>query len=133
MPYDAEDQKIQIMLAYLGYSVGALDGIIGRNTRAAIAHFQENYGLEASGEADSDTFDALHGAFMEGNYTMSGVVLQLLLHFAGYDPGTIDGIVGRNTRAAIESFQEDMELEVTGKADDADTIYALKEQLYAGC
>jgi peptidoglycan hydrolase-like protein with peptidoglycan-binding domain len=129
MPYDEDDFKVQLMLAYLGYEPGTLDGVMGRNTRAAIKHFQGNSDLYQTGEADEDTVDALYNQFIEGNYTASGLVLQYLLHFAGYDPGTIDGIIGRNTIKALKSFQSDYELDENGQ-QDADTIAALKEALY---
>jgi N-acetylmuramoyl-L-alanine amidase len=44
--------------------------------------------------------------------------LQLLLQFAGFNPGTIDGIFGPRTQAALLAFQSSLkELEITGVAD----------------
>lgn len=40
---------------------------------------------------------------------------QQLLAEIGFDPGPQDGIAGRRTRAAIEAFQEDRGLPVTGQ------------------
>jgi hypothetical protein len=40
---------------------------------------------------------------------------QQLLAQLGFDPGPQDGIAGRRTRAAIEAFQEDRGLPVTGQ------------------
>lgn len=42
-----------------------------------------------------------------------------LLRAAGYDPGTVDEKVDQRTRAAIEQFQRDRKLEVTGEVSDA--------------
>jgi hypothetical protein len=36
----------------------------------------------------------------------------------GYDPGPIDGAIGPQTRSAIEAFQADHGLPVTGRIDD---------------
>lgn len=43
---------------------------------------------------------------------------QMLLN-AGYSPGRIDGILGRQTRAAVKSFQTAKGLPVTGRFDPA--------------
>jgi hypothetical protein len=40
---------------------------------------------------------------------------QQALARLGYDPGPIDGIMGRRTRQAIEQFQQDQHLMVTGQ------------------
>ena len=41
--------------------------------------------------------------------------IQLCLKNAGYDPGVVDGKIGRQTRAAIRAFQKDNNLKVDGK------------------
>ena len=43
---------------------------------------------------------------------------QSLLNDKGYEAGTADGIVGRNTRSAIRAYQKDNELRVTGTVTD---------------
>ncbi len=43
---------------------------------------------------------------------------QSLLNAKGYKAGTADGIVGRNTRSAIRSYQKDNKLKVTGAVTD---------------
>ena len=42
---------------------------------------------------------------------------QLALKNAGYDPGTIDGRMGKQTREALRAFQKANNLTVNGKAD----------------
>lgn len=44
--------------------------------------------------------------------------MQRILHRLGYAPGPIDGVFGRRTRAALETFQEGADLPVTGAASD---------------
>jgi peptidoglycan hydrolase-like protein with peptidoglycan-binding domain len=43
--------------------------------------------------------------------------VQQALKEKGDDPGTIDGIMGRKTRAAIRKFQKTNGIEVTGTVD----------------
>ena len=45
--------------------------------------------------------------------------IQLRLTAHGYDPGSIDGLVGPQTRAAIRAFEADNDLPITGQATDA--------------
>lgn len=42
--------QIQHLLAYLGYDPGDCDGVMGRNTQAAVRRFQADYGLTADGD-----------------------------------------------------------------------------------
>jgi hypothetical protein len=51
---------------------------------------------------------------------------QARLRNLGYEPGPLDGIAGKRTRAAVIAFQVTEGLKVTGKIDDA-TIDKLKE------
>lgn len=43
---------------------------------------------------------------------------QALLNAKGYKAGTADGIIGRNTRSAIRSYQKDNKLRMTGLVTD---------------
>ena len=49
----------------------------------------------------------------------AGLALQVALDRAGFSPGAIDGAPGRNTRLALQHFQEARALPVTGEVDDA--------------
>mgnify|MGYP004647414985 FL=1 len=55
-------KQIQQLLDYLGYSPGAVDGIMGKNTRAAIQTFQAAEGLTVDGIAGSNTQEKLKEA-----------------------------------------------------------------------
>ncbi len=44
--------------------------------------------------------------------------LQRVLDRLGYNPGPVDGVIGRKTRAAIRLFQEGADLPVTGEPTD---------------
>jgi hypothetical protein len=52
---------------------------------------------------------------------------QLYLTFAGYHPGGVDGLMGSRTTAAVNEFQQDQGLSVTGIVDDdlVAAIYAV--------
>lgn len=55
--------------------------------------------------------------------------VQIALKNAGYDPGKIDGRMGRQTKEAILAFQRANNLEATGKADKK-TWELLRDYLY---
>ena len=56
----------------------------------------------------------------EGTAASVDVVrVQSLLSTLGYDPGTVDGLFGARTRAAIEAFQLDQGIAATGEITDA--------------
>ena len=49
-------ELVQTRLSGLGYAVGQIDGIYGNKTMNAVKAFQEDNGLEATGEIDKRTF-----------------------------------------------------------------------------
>jgi peptidoglycan hydrolase-like protein with peptidoglycan-binding domain len=55
--------------------------------------------------------------------------IQMALKNAGYDPGPIDGRIGKQTCDAIKAFQKAHNLAVTGKPD-RQTRNLLSEYLY---
>lgn len=59
-------KQIQQLLDYLGYSPGAVDGIMGKNTRAAIQAFQAAEGLTVDGIAGANTQAQLLDAVAKG-------------------------------------------------------------------
>lgn len=54
-----ERRELQGLLAARGYAVGAIDGIIGSRTQAAIRAFQRRAGLPADGYASTSLLDRL--------------------------------------------------------------------------
>lgn len=56
--------EVQKALAEAGFYKGAIDGIIGRKTRAAIRAFQEKNGLTADGKCGPKTWEKLK-AYLE--------------------------------------------------------------------
>ena len=56
----------QHLLAYLGYYVGAIDGIAGQMTKVSVTAFQKDFGLTADGICGSETEKALTHAVAYG-------------------------------------------------------------------
>ena len=54
-------QALQMRLNALGYSVGTVDANYGNMTVEAVSSFQRDHGLEATGEVDEETWNALYG------------------------------------------------------------------------
>lgn len=59
-------KQVQCLLAYLGYPVGAPDGITGSQTRQAVKLFQAAEGLKADGDPGQETQTVLLAAVAEG-------------------------------------------------------------------
>jgi hypothetical protein len=55
-------RKAQEVLSRKGFDVGAIDGVMGSRTRAALQSFQHSVGLPPSGELDAETLRALDEA-----------------------------------------------------------------------
>lgn len=110
--------EVQKILKLFGYKVGNPDGVLGANTRSAIASFQEDNGLKVSRFVDQATWARLHifdryGLVVNGE--LNAEVVQQALKNAGYDPGTIDGKFGTKTMDALRSFQKKNQLNPDGK------------------
>ena len=43
--------------------------------------------------------------------------IQGILQERGYDPGPLDGVMGKKTKAALRQFQRDQRLSATGEID----------------
>ena len=106
--------EIQGLLAARGYYTGAVDGVAGPATRAALRRFQRDAGLPETGRADRETIDRLR---LAATRLPSTAEIQRLLAARGYYTGAVDGIAGPATRSAIRRFQRDAGLPVTGAAD----------------
>lgn len=63
---------IQQGLAILGYDPGAIDGLDGPNTQAAVQAFQGDQGLPQDGQYTAETLGALASALMAQGYQVDG-------------------------------------------------------------
>ena len=66
--------QVQCLLTYLGYPVGAPDGITGSQTRQAVKLFQAAEGLKADGDPGQETQTALLAAVSAGRMYTSAKV-----------------------------------------------------------
>jgi peptidoglycan hydrolase-like protein with peptidoglycan-binding domain len=125
VPHDAK--MIQTRLADLGLYKGKIDGVWGRNSRAALKSFKEKSGLSDPERWDKETQIQLFLGVSLAPQPASGVsltpissgetlldpavphdakLIQTRLAELGLYRGTIDGVWGRNSRAALRAFKE---------------------------
>lgn len=127
--------EVQTELQSLGFYAGALDGVMGPQTAAAIEIFEREAGLAPRGQA-SDTLLARLRSFRPsvgvGEPANAERVaasqpaaadprvraVQRALAQIGYSPGAIDGLMGGETRDAIRAFEADRRLPLTGEVSD---------------
>lgn len=98
---------LQMALIGLGYLSGSADGAYGPNTVAAVKKYQTTYGLTADGSAGPVTLASVKNTV---------VALQSDLNRAGYPSGTINGVYGSGTTAAVKKYQKAKGVAVTGVA-----------------
>ena len=115
-------KTLQAQLNAKGFNVGSVDGIFGKNTRAAVMAFQKANGLAADGIVGKLTWAKLYDttAALPAASTATGTQpmvyrgsrgdavrkLQELLNKKGFDCGAVDGIFGSKTYAAVVTFQK---------------------------
>ena len=125
-------KTLQEMLNAKGFHAGSVDGIFGKNTRAAVIAFQNANGLAADGIVGKLTWAKLYDttAALPSASTAAGTQpmvyrgsrgdavrrLQELLHKKGFDCGAVDGIFGSKTYAAVMAFQKANGLSADGIA-----------------
>lgn len=92
--------------------------------------------LEAQIQAKDEELSSLKGRMSPRSKVIGEVKsrpkakeIQLALRNAGYNPGAIDGRMGRQTREAVRAFQRANNLSVDGKVGKQ-TWNLLKEYLY---
>lgn len=111
-------ERVQRLLRLYGYNPGGLDGKMGPQTRSAIAQFQEARSLKVNHFIDKATWAELtrfenNGLVVDEEVNIRAV--QEALKRAGFDPGAVDGKMGRRTTRALKAFQKSAGLKVDGK------------------
>lgn len=115
-------KTLQDKLNTLGYNSGNVDGIFGAKTYAAVTAFQKANSLGVDGIVGKLTWGKLYGVSPAMPVETTTVVgrpmvsygsrgdavrkLQELLNALGYDCGSVDGIFGSKTKAAVLAFQK---------------------------
>ena len=147
----AEVSNLQELLGRRGFYNGAVDGLMGPQTRLAIVAAQRNYGLVTDGIAGSQTYAALESGSSNLNIAdrnrdaiskvttntkvtdtkvidKNVLALQQLLASRGFYRGDIDGVKGSQTKTAIASAQTAYGLTSDGVAG-AQTMAALQNNV----
>jgi len=62
---DLTVRAAQVLLTFLGFHPGPVDGTMGRITRSALAEFQSQQGISATGEPDEATLQKLQSALAQ--------------------------------------------------------------------
>ena len=112
-------KTLQDKLNALGYNSGNVDGIFGAKTYAAVTAFQKANSLGVDGIVGKLTWAKLYDAtpvnvtpvttqpmLRTGSRGDAVRKLQELLNALGYDCGSVDGIFGSKTKAAVLAFQK---------------------------
>ena len=112
-------KTLQEKLNANGFDSGNVDGIFGAKTYAAVTAFQKANGLGVDGIAGKLTWAKLYDAtpvnvtpvttqpmLRTGSRGDAVRKLQELLNAKGYTCGSVDGIFGSKTKAAVLAFQK---------------------------
>ena len=113
--------RLQNGLRRAGFDLGTVDGLFGTRVQAAVRAFQRSMGMPETGVVDYNTWlaiapylDSRDMYIRRGDRGMLVRIAQTALARAGYNPGTIDGVFGPNTQAAVRAFQQAKGLAVDG-------------------
>ena len=127
---------LQQGLAEAGYYGGAIDGVYGPQTVAAVEELQRASGLPVTGTVDKATADALQaqltalGGAAAQTAVATTAALQQTLKLAGFWDGPVDGTWTPALTEALQAFQIELGVEPTGTVDAA-TISAFEKALAA--
>lgn len=134
-------QKIQSLLQRHGYDVGVVDGVFGARTQTAIMEFERDRGYPQTGRvtplllkrlnrrraadvpkpvtAPSSKAPAATSVPKATDASRDDIVLvQRALSDLGYGPIDIDGVLGSQTAQAIQRFELDRGMPITGNIGD---------------
>lgn len=119
-----ESQGLKNQITVLEAQVQSKDEEIN-SLREALTKAQS----EAKPEATQETSNKKIRVIGEEKMRPSAKHIQMALKNAGYNPGRIDGKMGKQSKEAVKAFQKANNLKETGKADK-ETWGLLKEYLY---
>jgi hypothetical protein len=86
-------RDVQHLMAKAGYYDGGLDGQIGPKHRRGVSKLISKHSKLVQGEWSGWPIER-----------QSIAVAQIILQFAGFEPGAIDGLVGHNTQEAFNGW-----------------------------
>ncbi len=109
----AERIQIQTALRDRGYAIGAIDGILGKNSRHAISQYQGSIGEAQTGQLTPSQFAMLTTAGSQFSQTQAVdrplvpqevAMLQQSLGVLGFYQGPVDGVNSPGTQGASMAF-----------------------------
>ena len=125
---------LQQSLRDAGYYDGAVDGVYGPATVAAVEALQKAHGLPVSGTVDKATAAALQadlaakGGALAQEAVASTAAVQQTLKIAGFWDGPVDGQWTPELTRALTDLQTELGVKPTGSVDAA-TIAALEKAI----
>ncbi len=96
---------LQWDLNMLNYGCGTADGIAGAKFDSAVRRYQRDHGLVVDGIVGNATKTSIYNDIKN---------IQRQLKNKGYNPGSVDGIAGTNTKNTLISFQKKNGLSADG-------------------
>lgn len=123
--YAAYVKRAQLELNLNNFDAGRPDGVASPKTVEAVRAYQRSAGLAADGCITQSLVDHLQFVLPKtvkprlSRAKPEVIEAQTLLTRRGYYLGTVDGIEGRMTRAALRRFQKDAGLPETGAIDES--------------
>ncbi|NMC55751.1 MAG: peptidoglycan-binding protein [Eubacteriaceae bacterium] len=120
-------KQFQLILFYTGYLNVYPSGYYGSVTTDAVSEYQKDKSIIQSGKLDAQTQQSLKNetySFNKGQKSVVILEMQKILIAKGYLSGTVDGTFDDNTQLAVQKFQRDNSLQVSGIMDK-DTINKL--------
>jgi N-acetylmuramidase/Putative peptidoglycan binding domain len=120
---ESEDNQLLAMATFVKHNHKAHE--------ALRSHDWEGFAAAYNGDRTGAYAGKLKTAFAQSSTSMPDLnvrTAQVLLSYLGLDPGIIDGVMGRRTRAALEEFQRKEGLPVNGDADAA-TVEKLRTKV----
>lgn len=121
--------EIQRELAGKGFYDGAVDGIAGPRATLAIKNFEKANGLKVTGEPSEALLERIRHALTKSDITGSiapvapvmgsriGSAQRMLARY-GFGPVRINGELDADTRAAIQRFEHERNLQPSGQVSD---------------
>ncbi|MBX6374124.1 MAG: peptidoglycan-binding protein [Acetobacteraceae bacterium] len=119
-------RAVQQRLRETGTYIGALDGVWGPDSQAALERFQQSRGLRVTGQLNQATAATLGlrpadllAAGAGAAEPARGAQRAVPPACDGFYRGRVDGIWGPGTQAAVERFKQGRGLQVNGQINPA--------------